>query len=167
MISPANQCLLVFADRNRAIENKKARDTATHNKLLDLGVHGDTPFMHLPGANWADFSCPGTPHAVLLGVWKDVTTMLNMENKEKLSDGNEYMLRNPPNSRQQPMQDRMLDEVRNLRTSHYKRVLENVLACDSTARVIIYCTICFVHERWSFLRASLLPSVCFIHAARS
>jgi hypothetical protein len=121
------------ADRDTAIANNKARDGATHNKLLDIGIHDDTPLMHLPGANWPDFWVPGSAHAVLLGLCRDADVLFKRDNKEKLSDGNEYRLRNPPNFRGASMQDRSLAEIRKLRrTSLYKRGLENVAACDST-----------------------------------
>jgi hypothetical protein len=111
------------------MKNCKARVAATSNKLLNVGANGSTPLMDLPGATWEDFWVPGAAHAMLLGISKDVHMLLHRENSEKLSDGNEYRLRNAVNSRELPMKDRMLREVRKLKgTSLYKRGLENIIA---------------------------------------
>jgi hypothetical protein len=116
-------------DRERAIQNCKARDTFASNQLLDVGVHGNTALMDLPGVDWEDFWVPGAAHAALLGATIEVIGLLHRENNEKLTDGNEYRLRNAVNSREVPMKDRTLQEVRKLRkTSLYKRGLDNVIA---------------------------------------
>jgi hypothetical protein len=118
------------AEREAAIRNCKARADETYDRLMDIGIQGDSPLMQLPGAVWDEFWVPGCAHLALLGVVKDLDELLKWENKVKLPHGNEYRLRNATYSRGPSMQGRNLEDVRKLRrASLYKRGFERVVAC--------------------------------------
>jgi hypothetical protein len=121
---------VVLAEREAAIRNSKARADETYDRLMDIGIQGDTALMQLPGAVWDAFWVPGCAHLALLGVVNDLDELLKRENKEKLAHGNEYRLRNATYIRGPSMQGRNLEDVRKLRrTSLYKRGFENIVAC--------------------------------------